>query len=138
MGTAVFDEDEEQILNEPVQRKKMRYNVSSTKSAYVRRKPFRDNYLRPINSLSSYKAPKYKITTWDQKKQAKIVQKEEENEKKQENEDQNQRKMITDDVISNEERTGFCFVENTENESNAKQNSLNNEIVAPMVVRARR
>ena len=140
--TAVFDSDDDQILDEPQQRKKMRYNVSATKSAYIRRKPFRDNYLRPINSMSTYKVPKYKmnevLSDNEKDTKTKAVQKER-IEKKIENEEQQQKqtKMNTDDV--NEEKNGFCFVDNSENINNAKaatniNTNTNTDTVTPSLI----
>merc|ERR1712019_312992 len=78
---AAFDDDDsnrEESLDEeikPQRRKKMRLNNGhSTNGVNGRRKPFWDNYLRPINSVSSFKAPKYSGKRNDEQKHAQLQQ----------------------------------------------------------------
>merc|ERR1712048_1281371 len=119
------DEDGQSSMNGPQQRKKMRYNVGSAKSAYIRRKPFRDNYLRPINSVSTYTVPKYKQT----KKKDEIS--EEHNEQKIEieapSQEQQQTKMITDDVTSNDENDNDKDKEDEDDDVDKEKDKLNDD-----------
>merc|ERR1712048_924708 len=127
----------------PQRRKKMRLNnghSNSTNGVNGRRKPFWDNYLRPINSVSSFKAPKYTRKRNEEQKHAQLQQKAKaqpikaqkqkpmnqiEIEKKIESEPQIQ--MNTDDNGDDNDRSGFCFVGgDTENDIISNENPIVN------------
>eukprot|EP01083_Nonionella_stella_P269850 913350_1 len=127
----------------------------SSKTNYVKRRPFKDNYLRPINSLhSNYKiVPKYSQINNDKNSNKKQFETETKTETESKMIDKCKEKIIdiVDDKIKKKKMTkskeGFCFgdneiisrsnymVENTNNGSHTQSQEISEEISENVIMK---